>query len=90
MTISIDEIPAGRQLNKSKGRIMSARFGTYLALVGAVLFWGLSLIGTKIALQFFPPFTLVFLRFGTASLFFLVLIVRKGLPPPPRLRSSLH
>jgi drug/metabolite transporter (DMT)-like permease len=59
---------------------VSARFGTYLALIGAVLFWGLSFVGTKVALRFFPPFTLVFLRFGAASFFFLVFFLRRGLP----------
>jgi drug/metabolite transporter (DMT)-like permease len=59
---------------------MSARHAAYAALVGAVLFWGFSFIGTKIALAFFPPFTLVFLRFSAASIFFLIPIMRRGFP----------
>jgi drug/metabolite transporter (DMT)-like permease len=51
-----------------------------LALCGTVLFWGLSFINTKVALGFFPPFTLVFLRFSLASIFFIILLIRRGFP----------
>lgn len=54
--------------------------GTYLALTGAMLFWGLSFVATKIALESFSTFTLVFARFGIASLFFIPLMIHKGLP----------
>lgn len=53
---------------------------TYLALAGAVLFWGLSFVGTKIALETLPPFTLIFGRFSLASIFFLILLRRLGFP----------
>ncbi len=53
---------------------------TYIALMLAVLFWGLSFVATKIALQSFTPFCLIFIRFFTASLFFIVLFWRTGFP----------
>ena len=53
---------------------------TYIALALAVLFWGLSFVATKIALQSFPPFCLIFLRFLTAGIFFTFLLLRTGFP----------
>lgn len=53
---------------------------TYLALTGAVIFWGLSFVGTKIALTSIPVFTLIFSRFSLSALFFLALMIRNGLP----------
>lgn len=53
---------------------------TYIALNGAVLFWGLSFVATKMALESFPTFTLVFARFMLASCFFLTLMISKGFP----------
>jgi len=53
---------------------------TYLALNGAVIFWGLSFVATKMALESFPTFTLVFARFMLASCFFLTLMLYKGFP----------
>ena len=53
---------------------------TYLALVMAVLFWGSSFVATKIALQSFPPFCLIFFRFFAASIFFSFILMRTGLP----------
>lgn len=53
---------------------------TYGALVGVVIFWGLSFVATKVALETFPTFTLVFLRFLLAALFFSALMLRRGLP----------
>ena len=53
---------------------------TYLALATAVFFWGLSFVATKIALQSFSPFCLIFFRFFTAALFFIVLLWRTGFP----------
>jgi drug/metabolite transporter (DMT)-like permease len=53
---------------------------TYIALALAVLFWGLSFVATKIALQSFPPFCLIFLRFLTAAIFFTFLLLRTGFP----------
>ena len=55
-------------------------FLTYLALAMAVLFWGFSFVATKIALQCFTPFCLIFFRFISASLFFLLLFSRRGFP----------
>ena len=54
---------------------------TYLALAVAVLFWGLSFVATKIALQSFTPFCLIFFRFFAASIFFTLLLWRTGFPP---------
>jgi drug/metabolite transporter (DMT)-like permease len=54
--------------------------GLYLALCSAVFFWGLSFVATKIALESFPTFTLIFARFALASCFFLLLMTRYGLP----------
>lgn len=45
----------------------------HLALTGAVLFWGLSFVATKVALETFPPFSLVFCRFALATVFFMAL-----------------
>ncbi len=53
---------------------------TYLALTTAVIFWGLSFVATKIALQSFSPFCLIFFRFFTAAVFFTVLLWRTGFP----------
>ena len=53
---------------------------TYCGLLLAVLFWGLSFVVTKIALETIPAFTLVFARFLLGSLFFLALMWRRGFP----------
>jgi len=53
---------------------------TYIALAMAVLFWGSSFVATKIALQSFPPFALIFFRFLAASIFFTFLLMRTGFP----------
>ncbi len=53
---------------------------TYLALAGAVVFWGMSFVFTKIALESLPPFTLIFGRFGLSAIFFLILMGRHGFP----------
>ena len=55
-------------------------FLPYLTLFLAVVFWGMSVVGTKIALADFSAFALVFLRFALASLFFIALMVKRGLP----------
>ena len=64
---------------------------TYLALATAVIFWGLSFVVTKIALQSFSPFCLIFFRFFTAAIFFIILLWRTGFPSLTRktLRSLL-
>ncbi|MBW2658787.1 MAG: EamA family transporter [Deltaproteobacteria bacterium] len=53
---------------------------TYTALTLAVIFWGFSFIATKIALENFPPFCLIFFRFAGASIFFIFLLMRTGIP----------
>lgn len=45
----------------------------YAALVATMVFWGLSFVATKIALESIPTFTLVFVRFCLAALIFLLL-----------------
>ena len=60
----------------------------YAALSGAVVFWGLSFVATKVALETIPTFTLVFFRFGLAGCLFLgVSAARGGLP---RLTRRAH
>jgi drug/metabolite transporter (DMT)-like permease len=54
---------------------------TYLALITAIFCWGLSFVATKIALQSFTPFCLIFFRFFGASFFFVLLLWRTGFPP---------
>ena len=53
---------------------------TYTALITVVIFWGLSFVATKIALETFPTFTLVFIRFSVAALFFFLLMLSRGFP----------
>ncbi len=52
----------------------------FSALTVAIVCWGLSFVLTKIALQSFTPFCLIFLRFSIASVFFAVLLQRTGWP----------
>ncbi len=56
-------------------------FFTYIALMLAVLFWGLSFVATKVALESFTPFCLIFFRFFAASIFFVIFFYRTGFPP---------
>lgn len=46
---------------------------TYAALTATMVFWGLSFVATKVALESIPTFTLVFVRFSLAALIFLLL-----------------
>ena len=57
-----------------------ATTATYLALLGAVLLWGLSFVVTKVALAQFPVFVLLVARFAVAGGLFLLLLLRRGLP----------
>jgi len=57
-----------------------SRSVAYIALPATMLLWGLSFVGTKLALLSFPPFTLMFFRFALASVFFLLLFLVKGFP----------
>jgi drug/metabolite transporter (DMT)-like permease len=61
----------------SKSPSLSPAYG---ALVAMMVFWGLSFVATKVALESFPTFTLVFCRFALASCFFLLILMRKGFP----------
>lgn len=54
--------------------------GAYLSLAAAVVFWGLSFVATKVALETLPVFTLVFARFGTAGCLFALLLAYRGFP----------
>lgn len=49
---------------------------TYAALVATMVFWGLSFVATKVALENIPTFTLVFARFSLAAVIFL--LMRRG------------
>jgi drug/metabolite transporter (DMT)-like permease len=57
------------------------------ALAAAVVFWGLSFVATKVALESFPTFTLIFCRFALGSCLFLALVVPYGFP---RLKRRDH
>lgn len=59
---------------------MSDNGKTYLALTATMVFWGLSFVATKIALQGFPTFTLVFIRFFFAFVLFCFIRRVKKLP----------
>jgi drug/metabolite transporter (DMT)-like permease len=56
------------------------RWVPYVSIMLSVVFWGLSFVGTKIALESFTPFTLIFLRFSGASCFVLVFMLYRGFP----------
>lgn len=56
---------------------MNSQVKAYAALIVAVLFWGTSYIGTKVALEGFPPLPLAFLRFSVAALLFVTILVTK-------------
>ena len=53
---------------------------TYIALSLTALFWGLSFVGTKIALESFSVFTLILMRFSLASLLFFLFFLFRGFP----------
>jgi drug/metabolite transporter (DMT)-like permease len=55
-------------------------FGAHLALCSAMIFWGVSFVATKIALENIPAFTLIFTRFALAGCVFLILMVLRGFP----------
>jgi drug/metabolite transporter (DMT)-like permease len=54
--------------------------GAYLALCSAVIFWGVSFVATKIALESIPTFTLILGRFALAGCVFFILMVLRGFP----------
>ncbi len=59
----------------------------YVALVATTLLWGVSFIGTKVALTSFTPFSLIFFRFSIAAIFFLLYLSWRGFP---RLTKGQH
>ncbi|MCF8062822.1 MAG: EamA family transporter [Deltaproteobacteria bacterium] len=65
-----------------------ANMAAYAALSGAVVFWGLSFVATKVALETIPTFTLIFFRFGLAGLLFMVVSAARG--GLPRLTRRAH
>ena len=60
--------------------IQNEELKTYIALNAAIIFWGLSFVATKIALESIPLFTLVFARFSLAFCFLLIFLIRRGFP----------
>ncbi len=58
----------------------SGNKGAYVALTGAMVFWGVSFVATKVALESFPTFTLIFIRFGLAGCLFLGGALLRGVP----------
>jgi drug/metabolite transporter (DMT)-like permease len=40
----------------------------YLAIAGTILFWGLSFVATKVALESIPLVALIFMRFSGATI----------------------
>lgn len=52
----------------------------YLAIFAAVVFWGLSFVASKIALETIPIFTLIFIRFFLAALLFTGIWLKTGFP----------
>ena len=56
------------------------RWTPYITLNLTVLFWGLSFVATKIALESLPAVALIFIRFSIASCVFLVLMWFCGFP----------
>ena len=60
----------------------------YTALTAAVVFWGLSFVATKVALETIPTFTLIFFRFGLSGLLFMIVSAMRG--GLPRLTRRAH
>jgi drug/metabolite transporter (DMT)-like permease len=58
----------------------NTRFAPYLALCATVVFWGLSFVATKVALESMPTFTVVFARFSLGSCIFFCLMGHYGIP----------
>ncbi len=52
----------------------------YAGLILAVIFWGFSFVATKMALETIPVFTLIFIRFLLSSVFFGLVILKRGFP----------
>lgn len=63
------------------------KFTTYIAFSSAIIIWGLSFVGTKIALESISVFTLIFTRLLFGSLLLTFLILLRGFP---RLKRKDH
>ena len=59
---------------------MNNQAKAYIAITCTTFFWGISFITTKLALETLTVFSYVFSRFLLASLFFLVMLKKRGLP----------
>jgi drug/metabolite transporter (DMT)-like permease len=59
-------------------------FKAYAAMTASVIFWGLSYVGTKFALNGFSPLMLAFLRFAIAGLLFALVLLSRN-----RIKTSL-
>jgi len=62
----------------------NTRISAHIAMLLAVLFWGVSYVGTKLALDGFPPLSLAFLRFAFAGLLFALVLALRGWPETTR------
>lgn len=58
----------------------SKNYSTYAALIFTIIVWGMSFVAIKIVLQSFTPFVYIFSRFSLASCFFIIYLLRKGIP----------
>lgn len=52
----------------------------YIALTFTLLFWGLSFIGSKVALKYLNQYCILFIRFFLAALLLLPLLLKRGFP----------
>ncbi len=50
-------------------------------MIAVTVFWGISFVATKIALETMPTFTLVFIHFSVAGLFFFFLMLTRMVRP---------
>lgn len=52
----------------------------YFALILTVCLWGFSFVATKAVLRYFSPFSVMFLRYGSASLIFILFFLATRFP----------
>jgi drug/metabolite transporter (DMT)-like permease len=55
-------------------------FLPYFALIMTVCLWGFSFVATKAVLRFFTPFSVMFLRYGSASMIFILVFLLTRFP----------
>lgn len=68
---------------QSRPKLQSNNTTYLIAVIGAVLFWSISFVATKIAFMAFPPFTLGALRFFLAAFSLgVILVLQKGFTRP--------